>query len=305
MLGSLQEAEDQVQETFVRAWRRLDTYEGRASFRAWLYKIATNACLDALDRQPRRILPQSLGAPADPHQTMAPPITETIWIEPFPDDLLAPAEINPEARYEARESITLAFLTALQVLPPRQRAILILRDVLDWRSSEVADLLEITISAVNSGLHRARTTLTRRYPSRRGAAIRAKLPDEAIKTLLQRYLRAWEEADVDGLVSLLKEDATFPMPPLRSWYQGRSSIRAFISGTILAGEARGRWRLVPIQANAQPAFAWYLRDESRGNYQAYAIQVLTIEGNLLADVTTFGFPSLFPYFDLALELQAS
>ena len=304
MLGSLAEAEDLVQETFLRAWRRLGTYEGRASFRAWLYKIATNACLDALDRRPKRSLPHLSYPAADLQAQMQPPMMEPIWLEPFPDDLLAPDDLNPEARYEAREGITLAFLVALHELPPRQRAVLILRDVLDWPASEVAALLETSVSAVNSLLHRARAALTSYDLSSRRAAFKAFQLDETTKAMLQRYLRAWEEADVEGLVALLKEEATFPMPPLPFWCQGRSSFGAFVSATILAGEARGRWRLQPMRANAQPAFAWYRWDETSSAYQAYAIQVLTFDGELLAEVTTFGFPTLFIYFDLPLELEA-
>ncbi|HTP10602.1 MAG TPA: RNA polymerase subunit sigma-70, partial [Anaerolineae bacterium] len=163
ILGSVQDAEDIVQETLLRAWRRLETYEGRAPLRAWLYKIATNACFDALSKRPRRILPTAQYAPADPRQPFAPPITEPIWLEPYPDDLIDEPEAGPEARYSLRESVSLAFLAALQSLPPRQRAVLILCDVLDWRASEAALLLEITVSAVNSVLHRARVTMEKNY----------------------------------------------------------------------------------------------------------------------------------------------
>jgi RNA polymerase sigma-70 factor (ECF subfamily) len=302
MLGSLHDAEDLVQETFLRAWRRLETYEGRASFRAWLYKIATNACLDLLDRRPKRLLPQDVAPAADPADTMQSPVTEPVWLEPFPDELLAPADNGPEALYDARESITLAFLAALQTLPPRQRAVLILRDVLDWQASEVSSLLEISVPAGNSLLSRARTTLADHYQSHGRLGIRSTQPDEQTRSLLQRYVRAWQEADVDGLVTLLKEDATFPMPPLPQWYQGKAAIRAFVAATILAGDARNRWRLTPVNANAQPAYAWFRKDEATGAYQAYAIQLLTYEGDLLSDITTMGYPELFPEFGLPLEL---
>jgi RNA polymerase sigma-70 factor (ECF subfamily) len=304
MLGSLQEAEELVQETLLRAWQRLNTYEGRASFRAWLYKIATNACLDALDQRPRRTLPPARQGAADPHEPLAPPITEPIWLEPFPDDLLADSDAGPEARYDAHESITFAFLAALQALPPRQRAVLILRDVLDWHASEVADVLGLTLSSANSALHRARTTLAKHYHSRSVDAVKATSLDEATRALLDRYVRAWEMADIDALISLLKEDATFPMPPSPTWYQGRSPIRAFISSVIFAGDARGRWRLRPTRANGRPAFAWYQRDESRGVYQAFAIQVVTFDGDLIADVTTFPIPAIFSFFNVPQELGA-
>ena len=300
--GSLLDAEDLVQETFLRAWRRLETYEGRAPFRAWLYKIATHACLDALKRQPGRSLPPTRSTPLGPGQPMQPPVDEPVWLEPFPDELLAPAESSPEARFEARESISLAFLTALQLLPPRQRAVLILRDVLGWQASEAAGLLEASVPAVTSLLHRARTTLASHYSSRGQPAAPEAQADPQTRRLLERYVQAWEEADVDGLVSLLREDATFPMPPSPSWYQGRPAIRAFIAATILDGQARGRWHLLQALANAQPAYAWYRRDES-GGYQAFAIQVLTLDGELLSDVTTFANRALFPYFNLPMSLE--
>jgi RNA polymerase sigma-70 factor (ECF subfamily) len=230
------------------------------------------------------------------------PILDPIWLEPFPDDLLPGGYADLEARYETHESITLAFLAALQTLPPRQRAVLILRDVLDWRARDVAEILDLTVSAVNSALHRARATLATRYHRRGPEAVPAAPPDEATRALLDRYVRAWETADIDGLVLLLKEDVTFPMPPSPSWYQGRPAVRAFILAAILSGDARGRWRLLPTRANASPAFAWYRRDETGQGYRPFAIQVLTLEGDLIADVTTFAVPSLFPHFGMPPEL---
>jgi RNA polymerase sigma-70 factor (ECF subfamily) len=181
---------------------------------------------------------------------------------------------------------------------------LILRDVLDWHASEVADILGLTVSAVNSALHRARTTLAKHYHTRSVDAVKATPLDDATRTLLDRYVRAWEMADIDTLISLLKEDATFPMPPSPAWYQGRSAIRTFISNIIFAGDARGRWRLRLTRANARPAFGWYQRDESRGVYQAFAIQVLTFDGNLIADITTFPISALFSFFGMPQELGA-
>jgi RNA polymerase sigma-70 factor (ECF subfamily) len=302
MTGSLEDAEDLVQETFLRAWRRLETYQGRASFRAWLYKIATNACLDALKRRPRRSLPVQSCAQSEPGTPLAPPIPEPVWIQPFPDELLAPSETNPEARYDARESISLAFLIALQYLAPRQRCALILGEVLDWQPAEIAAALETTISAVNSLLHRARSILKQRYTAGRPVSVEPTLSEDQVKELLERYLQAWETADVESIISMLKSDATFPMPPMPVWFRGRPAIKSFISATILAGEARGRWRLHPLHANGQPGFAFYRRDEQTGRYSAYAIQVLTFDGDLLSDVTTFGFPELLPAFNLPVEL---
>jgi RNA polymerase sigma-70 factor (ECF subfamily) len=303
MLGSLQDAEDLVQETLLRAWQKLETYEGRASFRAWLYKIATNACLDALDRRPRRVLPQARQPASDPTAPPAPPITEPIWLEPIPDELIADVETSPEARYDARESITLAFLAALQVLPARQRAVLILRDVLDMHADQVAQMLDLTVSSVNSLLHRARTTLAKNYRAQEIDSIEAAPKDDQMRELLDRYMRAWEAADVDALVALLKEEASFPMPPSPSWFQGKAAFRTFLSGLVATIYTHGSWRFLPIRANNAPAFAWYQRDQITGVHRAFAIQVLTFDGTLIENITTFMNPSLFKYFDLSAELK--
>jgi len=303
MVGSLHDAEDLVQETLLRAWRKLETFEGRASFRAWLYKIATNASLDFLRKRSRRFLPPAYREASAPDEPMLPPDSRPIWLEPFPDELLESSDIGPEARYEEKESITLAFLTALQLLPPRQRSALLFCDVLNWRVGEVAALLETTVSAINSMLYRARSSLSHEYSSENYRKAKINRNSEATRKLLNRYVNAWETADVDTLVALLKEDATFPMPPLPLWYQGRKAIRSFILAAILAGDASGRWRLLAVQSNGQPAFAWYLRDETEGKYHAYAIQILTIEDGLFSDITTFGNPELFPIFGLNAELD--
>jgi RNA polymerase sigma-70 factor, ECF subfamily len=304
MLGSLQDAEDLVQETLLRAWQRLETFEGRASFRAWLYKIATNACLDALERRPKRTLPPDRGPASDPQAAPAPPILDPIWLEPIPDDLVAGIETSPEARYDTLESITFAFLVALQVLPPRQRAVLILRDVLDWHADETAQMLGLSVSAANSALHRARTTLAKHFNARVDKALKPAPADDKTRALLDRYVRAWESADIDGLIALLKQDATFPMPPSPTWFQGHADIRAFIAAVILNGDARGRWRLLPTRANGTPAFGWYQRDETGGDYHAFGIQVVTLDGDLLSAIMTFPNPALFRHFGLPLELKA-
>jgi RNA polymerase sigma-70 factor (ECF subfamily) len=304
MLGSLQDAEDLVQETFLRAWRRLETYEGRASFRAWLYKISTNACLDVLERRPRRSLPITVCDPTDPQAALPAPVFEPVWLDPYPDELLVSLEANPEALYEKREKISLAFMVALQVLPPRQRCVLILSDVLDWGPAEIADLLDITLSAANSLLYRARKMISRSETSRGRSTSHRTEREAQSHPLLERYLRAWEDADIAGIVSLLTEDATFPMPPLPVWYQGRAAIGAFISATILTGQARGRFRLLPVRANGQPGFAFYQLSEPGGKYQAYVIQVLSIQGDLVSDATTFGFPYLFKFFNLPEKLES-
>lgn len=305
MLGSLLDAEDAVQETLLKAWRKLDTYQARASLRAWLYKIATNTCLDGLKAGRRRALPEELYPEAEPGAEAPPPVTEPIWIEPFPDACLAPPLHSPEARYEAREAVTLAFVAAMQTLPPRQRAVLILRDVLGWGAGEVADLLEVSRSAVHSALYRARAALQRSHHGQDLAGLRATVEDTGNEKLLERYVRAWETADVDGLVALLKEDASFSMPPLPSWCRGRAAIRAFVLRHILDGDAAWRWKLLSTRASGQPAFGWYRWDAGNNSHTAFAIQVLDIEGGQVAAITTFGFPMLFPFFGLPVMLPGA
>jgi RNA polymerase sigma-70 factor (ECF subfamily) len=302
ILGTLQEAEDLVQETFLRAWRRLDTYQGRASFRAWLYKIATNACLDVLDRRHRRLLPMDLYPASDPNGMIEPPSSEIAWLEPFPDEwLVDQAAVNPEARYSLHESVSLAFLTALQALPPRQRAALILTDVLDWPAREAAELLETSVSSISSALHRARVTLAKHYHGQVQGEMNSSEPDERTQELLDQYVKAWQTADVDRLVALLKKDAVLAMPPSPSWYRGRKAIRVFAAKTVLAdqgmfaGKAKGRWKLIPLRANAAPAFAIYQRAKG-GEYQFSGIHVLAIQAHRLTQIACFMDPSLSRYF---------
>jgi len=298
MLGSVEDAEDQLQETLLRAWRRLETYAGRASFRAWLYKIATNACLDALEHRSRRILPLEPSAPAHPFEPNSIPAEESAWIQPFPEEWLAPTSANPEAQYDAYESISLAFLVALQVLPPRQRAVLILSDVLGWSMNEIADNVGASLASVTSLLHRARTTMKQRNRSGRRDSTRVGIPDVQTRQLLERYVRAWESADIDGIISLLTDDAAFPMPPLPLWIQGKGAIRSQLQEQIFSGEAHGRWKLIPLRANGQPGFAFYRIDENDQNYHPFALQVLSLEEGLVSGAITFGFPALFRFFNL-------
>ena len=311
ILGSLYEAEDIVQETMLRAWKRLDSYEGRASFRAWLYKIATNACLDVLDeRRSRRLLPSECLPASDPHGQLAPPSAELTWLEPFPDEWLGDeSSLNPEVRYSESESISLAFLSALQALPPRQRAVLILRDVLDFSANETAEVLELTVSSVNSALHRARVKLAGRYHGGEPENSMASREDERTQFLLDHFVQAWEQADVDGLVALLKEDATFAMPPSPSWYQGPTAISIFAAATVFgnegmfSGKAAGRWRLLRTNANSAPAFAIYQRTEPH-QHQAFGILVLDIYRGKLAHLVSFIDPSLPKLFNLPGILEA-
>jgi len=304
LTASAHEAEDQVQETMLRAWRRLETYAGRASFRAWLYRIATNACLDALDRHARRALPSTRFPAADAAAPLAAPVFEPVWLEPFPDEWFSDATLsagaNPEARYTARESVRLAFIAALQALPPRQRAVLLLRDVLDWSAAENAECLEMTVPAVNSALHRARTTLARHEAVGRDQASPA-LDDPAAQELLDRYVHAWEAADVDGFVALLREDAVATMPPTPTWFSGRAAISAF-TRQIFSQFGPGRQRLLPVRANGQPAFGIYTAAQPGGPFTAQGVQVLTLAAGRLARLDMFLDPAVLRLFNLPASL---
>jgi RNA polymerase sigma-70 factor (ECF subfamily) len=305
MLGSLHDAEDHVQETFLRAWRGLDRFEGRASFRNWLYRISTNACLNTIARRPNlfRALPETLGPPAE-QPPEGEPATEIAWLEPYPDaaiEGIADAAPGPEARYELRESVQLAFIAAIQYLPPRQRAVLLLRDVLGWSASETAEMLETSIAATNSALQRARATLHTRLPRGRSGA--HPLPDDEQRALLDRYVQAWEGADIDAFAALLREDAVFSMPPWPQWYRGRAAIREFITWSWRV--TGGDFRLAPTAANRQPAFALYCRDPEGRDYQPHGIWLLTLDGDGISGVTAFFEPRLFTAFAVPPTLSAA
>jgi RNA polymerase sigma-70 factor (ECF subfamily) len=306
LLGSFHDAEDVVQETMLRAWQHFDTFKGQSSLRTWLYRIATNACLDALKKRSPRTLPIQVAPEADPLQPLAPAWAESTWLEPLADSWLAEATEDPAARYSRRESVSLAFLTVLQLLPPRQRAILLLSDVLDWRAREIASLLSITVSAVNSALHRARATMAKQYHTHERERGEGQEMDAETHALLERYLQAWETEDVYGLVALMKEDATFTMPPSPSWYRGRAAIGTLLTTQAFAPLAQNRWHFFPTRANRCPAFAVYHATGLDGPFRAFGIQIIDLDysapGLLIADITTFLDPSLHPHFGFPPEL---
>jgi RNA polymerase sigma-70 factor (ECF subfamily) len=287
MLGSVPDAEDALQEALLRAWRGLPRFEGRSSLRSWLYKIATNACLKAIERRPKRVLPIDYAPAADPHDGAAEPVTESVWLEPYPDDRLGldAGLLGPDARYEQREGVELAFIAALQHLPARQRAVLILRDVLGFSARETAGALETTPVSVDSALQRAHKTVNERLPEQSQQATLRSLGDDALRDVVERYVAAWERSDVDAVVALLTEDARMTMPPLPSWYSGREQVAVFLAGAPLAGT--GRWRLIPARANGQVAFGAYLWDEETRAYLPHAINVLTLRGAQIEEITAF------------------
>jgi RNA polymerase sigma-70 factor, ECF subfamily len=304
MMGSLHEAEDLTQETFLRAWRSFDEYEGRSSIKTWLFQIATHACIDALRqrKRSRRILPQSEFAPAR-DVPKGDPSGDISWLEPFPDseiEQLADDAPGPDVRYEGRESVRLAFVAAIQYLPARQRALLLLVDVLGWSAKEAVALVGGTAASVNSALQRARSTLARRYaPSVPIEPLR--VPDDQT-TLLDRYVRAWEGKDLEGFVALLKEEATYAMPPWQHWYLGRDAIRNFFG---IVWPRYGGFRLLPTRANGEPAFALYVEGED-GGWRAHSLQVVETDGEFISRLTLFMRPlgpTLFPMFGLPDSLK--
>jgi RNA polymerase sigma-70 factor (ECF subfamily) len=286
MLGSVHDAEDAVQETLIKAWRGLAQFEGRSSLRSWLYSIATNVCLRMIERRPVRVLPIDYGPPADPHTGLGPPLVESTWIEPYPDSEIGVAEglAGPEARYEQREAVELAFIAALQHLPARQRAVLILRDVLGFSGAEVAEALGTTPASVYSLLQRAHATIDDRLPDRSQQATLRMLGDEQLSGIVTRYVDAWAQGDVDAIVAMLTDTATLAMPPTASWFRGRDAIAAFLRGVALDGTRS--WRLLPTSANGQPALGAYVLDSS-GTYVPYGVTVLSLRDDRIDEITTF------------------
>ena len=305
MLGSAADADDALQETLLRAWRALPRFEGRSSLRSWLYTIATNACLRAIERRPRRVLPVDYGPAADPHDGPAEPVTEAVWLGPYPDQRLdlGSCPVGPEARYEQRESVELAFIAALQHLPARQRAVLILRDVLSFSARETATVLDTTPVSVDSALQRAHRTVDQRLPEQRQQATLRSLSDDTLRQVVQRYVTAWERNDVDAVVAMLAEDAKLAMPPLPAWYDGRDQVALFLSRGPLRGATR--WRLIPTGANGQLAFGLYAWDDETQTFLPRAIDVLTLHGTQIQEITAFLSPDAFRHFDLPARLPAA
>src|SRR4051812_30389062 len=305
MLGSVHDAEDALQDALLRAWRALPRFEGRSSVRSWLYRIATNTCLDVIGRRPKRVLPIDYGPMADPHDGMQAPLVESVWIEPYPDQGLAleDAFAAPEARYEQRESVELAFVAALQHLPARQRAALILREVLGFSAQEVADALDTSVASINSALQRARRTIDEKLPEQSQQQTLRTLGDDKVREIVEAYMDAMQRGDVDAVVAMLaEEDATWSMPPMRNWYRGHESIIGFLRDYPLQGDIR--WRHAHTHANGQAAVGCYTWDDEQGCYTAFVLDVLTFEGERIGAVTAFIEGELFPSFGLPETLPA-
>ena len=301
MLGSVHDAEDALQEALLRAWRGLSRFEGRSSLRSWLYTIATNTCLSAIERRPKRVLPIDYGPATDPHVAPGEPIVESLWLEPYPDETLGLEDgyAAPEASYEQREGVELAFVAALQHLPANQRAVLILREVLGFSAKEVAETLQTTVASVNSALQRARASVEERVPAQSQQETLRSVGDEAVRQMVARYVDAWERNDVEAFAAMLCEDATFAMPPLASWYAGREAIATWAAGWPLSGA--WRWRTVATQANAQPALGFYAWNEEESTHRPFALNVLTLRGEQVSDVTAFIARSAEPREGTAFE----
>jgi RNA polymerase sigma-70 factor (ECF subfamily) len=302
MLGSLEDAEDLVQETFVRAWRNRAKFHGDSLYRTWLYQLATNVSLDALRRRKRRVLPYDLVPAGDPRAALADAI-DAPWLQPYPDRLLepsAPVSGEPEATTVEKETIELAFLVAIQSLPPRQRAVLILRDVLDWSAEDSASLLEATVAGVNSALQRAHATMREKLPARRRDWKPTTAPNEEEQAVLRRYMAAHERSDIHGLAVLLRDDVRLSMPPHPVWYEGHAAVVAFHEGVFApeVGDIRG----IATAANRQPVAALYVRAPGEPAYRPLALDLLTVEGGMISEITSFVIPELFAGFGLPATL---
>jgi RNA polymerase sigma-70 factor (ECF subfamily) len=288
MLGSIHDAEDALQDAMLRAWRGLPKFAGRSSLRSWLYKIATNSCLDIIGRRPKkRVLPIDHTPSDDSYEGPGAPLVESVWIEPYPDEKLGLEDgyAAPEARYEQRESVELAFIAALQHLPANQRAVLIMREVLGFSAQEAADLLETTVASVNSALQRARQGVDERLPEQSQQETLRMLGDDELRKVVEGYMDAMGRGDVDAVVSMLAEDAAWSMPPALAWFRGHEVIADFLAGGPLSGN--WRWRYVPGHISGQPAIGAYTWLDSDDSYVPFALDVLTLEGDRIKEVTSF------------------
>src|SRR5215212_53952 len=287
MLASVHDAEDALQEALLRAWRGLPRFEGRSSLRSWLYTIATNACLNLIARRPKRVLPMDHGPSVEMKDGLGRPLAETVWIEPYADETLGVEDgpAAPEACYERREGVELAFIAAVQHLPATQRAVLILRDVLGFSAREVAESLDTTVASANSALQRARKTIDERFPEQSQQATLRSLGDQKLKGVVEGYMDAMARGDVDAVVSMLAEDAAWSMPPLTAWFTGLEGIRGFLAGGPLSGE--WRWRHLPARVNGQATSAAYSWDEAEQAWLPFALDVLTLEGDRIKEITSF------------------
>ena len=303
ILGSIPDADDALQETLLRAWRSLPRFEGRSSLKAWLYTIATNASLRAIEQRPKRVLPIDYAPAVDPRRPRADPLNDPVWLDPYPDARLGlEAVAGPDARYEQRESVELAFIAALHHLPPRQRAVLILRDVLGFSARETAAMLDATPVSIDSALQRARKSIDQRLPSQSQQQTLRLLGDDELGRLVERYIAAWEQNDIDALVSMLAHDARIAMPPRPSWYRGREQVAAFMRGYLLT--PRTRWRLIRTSANGQPATAAYLWVEQAGAFMPDSLVILTLRGREIEEIMAFLSPEIFPTFGLPASIAA-
>jgi RNA polymerase sigma-70 factor (ECF subfamily) len=301
MLGSYADAEDALQETLLRAWRALPRFEERSSLRSWLYRIATNACLRTIERRPKRVLPIDYAPASDPHDDLAEAVSEPIWLEPYPDaELGLEGLAGPDARYEQREGIELAFIAALQHLPARQRAVLILRDVLGFSARETAEVLETTPVSIDSALQRAHKTVDERLPSQSQQQTLRLVGDDELSQLVERFITAWERHDVDAVVSMLAEDARLVMPPLPTWVSGRDQVAAFLRAYPLSGARR--WQMVATSANGQPAFATYSWDEQAAAFMPHSLSILTLRGGQIEEITAFMTPEPLSHLNVPASI---
>jgi RNA polymerase sigma-70 factor (ECF subfamily) len=305
MLGSVHDADDALQDTLLRAWRALPKFRGQSSLRTWLYRIATNVCLDAIARRPKRVLPVDYGPPTQPGASASEhPFPEKLWIEPYPDEAFGVADgaAAPEARYERREALELAFVAALQHLPPRQRSALILRDVLGFSAREAAAAMETTVASVNGAVRRARATVDERLPEQSQQATLRALGDRRLREIVERFADSFERGEIHAVLGMLAEDATFAMPPYPEWCRGRDAIA---DSWLMPGGPPPRLRYLPVRANGQPALGTYVIEPTGGDYVPIALDVLTFRGDLIAAVTAFRTPDVLSRFGLPDRLPAS